>query len=518
MPDTLDWLEALPSRASVCLQFPDGLLPAALDVHAALAAAATTRGWTGTEVRSRGAGLEGETRRKESGKGIADDTPSSSPQFYVLADSTFNPASPDELAADHVAGDALIHYGPAALDAAPARLPVRFVLAPRVAVDVPAVAEAVKRFAESLPDGVPGVVLLPSQGAAWAAPALAAALAGVPSVAVAAPAADVLLPGQAPPPPPADVRAPAASAALGGLTWRPPAGAPPAAAAYAWLGDPPPEGDVPPPLDVLRLALAASPAWVAICPASATTTPLDVSAPARVLSRRYFAVQKAANAAIVAVVLTTGAGAEGVAAADAVAERAAAAGKTVYRLALGRPTPPKLANFAEVGAFVLVAPPGGQLLPCWRDVGVPVLTPAEAALAFGDADPVAGWDAGGYKFPTLREVAALGGGEGREAGVAPAPRFSLVDGGLHGDGDGGVEGLTASTTTDLATRHLAGLALSNPAGKALAPAATAAEFLATRRAFTGLPTPATGAPVKAAAGAVAGRGGTAAGYEGEGEA
>lgn len=45
MPATLAWLASLPTAATrVCLQFPDALLPAALDVAEALSAGAGAAG------------------------------------------------------------------------------------------------------------------------------------------------------------------------------------------------------------------------------------------------------------------------------------------------------------------------------------------------------------------------------------------------------------------------------------------------------------------------------------------
>ena len=53
------------------------------------------------------------------------------PQFFIVADSTFNPAALDEVTAiDHGRAHVAVHYGPASL-AAPARLPCRFVFGRR---------------------------------------------------------------------------------------------------------------------------------------------------------------------------------------------------------------------------------------------------------------------------------------------------------------------------------------------------------------------------------------------------
>lgn len=440
-------------------------------------------------------------------------------QFFILADSTSDAAALDELAADHVDGDALVHYGAAALDAAPARLPARIVL-PRdthPAAPVAALAAALADHAVGLPPGTPGIVLLPAQGLAGLAAAVAAAMAGkvCTPVVAARPAATILLPGARIPPPPADASVPVATTVtLAGLAWESPAGAPPAACAFVWFSRTPAadaDAEPAPPLDLLRLSLAAAPAWSVLDPGSGRVEALSHAAPRRALGRRYYAIQRAANAPIVAVVLagTEGDRAAAIAAADAVEKLAEAAGKTVYRLAAGRPTAPKLSNFAEVGAIVLIAPPSGQALPpaVARDVGVPVLAPGEAVLAFGGRDVAAEWNADTYaRLPLAAVPAAAAAAMDTLAGTESLARFSLVDGGLHGGEaeEAGAGDLALAATSTLTTRT----------DRALT-ATTAAAFLAHAREFTGLEAPSAGAAAKAPAAAVAGRGGRAAGYDGE---
>ena len=424
-------------------------------------------------------------------------------------------------------GDALVHYGAASLDAAPARLPARIVFPCDAGPTAPvaSLAAALVAHASSLPLSTPGLVVLPAQGLAGVAAAVVVAAGGssVP-LSCARPAATVLHPGDVLPPPPTDVGIPTPTVTLGGLAWASPGGAAPSECAYLWLGRTPPsdaEAEPPPPLDVLRLSLAASPSWAVLHPGSGVVVELAPTAPRRALGRRYFAIQRAANAPMVGVVLCgcDGDRALALAAADAVEALAVAAGKTVYRLAVGRPTAAKLSNFAELAALVLIAPPSGQALPpsVARDVAIPVLTPGEAVLAFGGGDAASGWDADRYaRLPLAAVPAAADAARAGLAAVGAVARFSLVDGGMHGGGDDGeASSPRGESGNELATAAAApSHTLATRAERALA-ATTAAQYLTTAREYTGLEAPSAGAAAKAPAAAVAGRGGRAAAYDGE---
>ena len=187
---------------------------------------------------------------------------------------------------------------------------------------------------------------------------------------------------------------------------------------------------------------------------------------------------------------------------------------------MGKPSPAKLANFPEVGAFVMVAEPQGLVLDC-RDFLAPIVTPHEALLAMGG-------DGGGD--------GEEGGEEGGGVGVFDAARYRLDYGGLlawhrawrarRGGGGGGAAGEAAAADAGDSSGGGGGggsgalvaagglqLGSSSRAGGAGAVVArTAAEYLLKAREFRGLETPATGAEVKAAAAAVPGRAGRAAGY------
>ena len=96
----------------------------------------------------------------------------------------------------------------------------------------------------------------------------------------------------------------------------------------------------------------------------------------RALKRRHFLVQKAAVAGVIGIVVAT----LGVASYSEVVARLRAliegAGRTAYTFAVGKVNPYKLANFAEVEAYVLVAGPEDSLLDA-SEYHVPVITPFE---------------------------------------------------------------------------------------------------------------------------------------------
>jgi len=60
-----------------------------------------------------------------------------------------------------------------------------------------------------------------------------------------------------------------------------------------------------------------------------------------------------------------------------------AADKKFYIVSIGKPNPPKLANFAEIGAFVMVGCPENSLLDC-SEFYQPIVTPYELEIACVD--------------------------------------------------------------------------------------------------------------------------------------
>ena len=537
---TLIWLATLAARRDataapllrVALQWPDALLSDALAVEAELKAGAAARGLE-AEVRhsdARHACISSVCPRDNARRAEWRErapafrprmraaafarSPSQPPlhplsKFFLVADSTFNPAALDEVTAiDHGRADVAVHYGPASL-ADPTRLPVRFVFGRRGGVDPAGLAAAVSAHAASLAPPPPAVVLVLDQALDWAADDVQAELdkrrgeSGTP-VFLGRARARTLDP-RAPPPP-----RPPSSHALAGLTWPLPPGVPPTACAYVWAAvtaaEEEEEGENPA-LDALRLALAGAPAWASLSTASAppyslsTGLPRSSSAAAR---RRYFLIHKARAASIVGILVTALGDPAVVSEAESLRAAAVAAGKTPYVFVIGRPSPAKLANFPEVDVFVAVADSGPGQLVGGRDWLAPVVTPHEARLAWAQpppagegeeddaapVDPLDAWDPTTYRFDEPGEARAV-----VPAGVAPAE-----------------EAFASLALVPRGGRAVAG-GSADPSSVAVR---TGADFLTTRRTWQGLEAPATGAPAAEAVGVVQGRSGRAAGYEGEG--
>eukprot|EP00172_Hildenbrandia_rubra_P002263 Plantae.Rhodophyta-Hildenbrandia_rubra.ctg2993.p1 GENE.Plantae.Rhodophyta-Hildenbrandia_rubra.ctg2993~~Plantae.Rhodophyta-Hildenbrandia_rubra.ctg2993.p1 ORF type:complete len:489 (+),score=82.67 Plantae.Rhodophyta-Hildenbrandia_rubra.ctg2993:2187-3653(+) len=105
----------------------------------------------------------------------------------------------------------------------------------------------------------------------------------------------------------------------------------------------------------------------------------------RLLGRRYYLIEKARDAERIGIV----AGTLGVSGNLAIIERCKRiiedAGRKWYVLVVGKPTPSKLANFAEMDLFVLVACPQNSLIDS-KEYFKPIITPLELDAALGNGD------------------------------------------------------------------------------------------------------------------------------------
>lgn len=259
--------------------------------------------------------------------------------------------------------------------------------------------------------------------------------------------------------------------------------------ALVWIGA---EG---PPLTAALMTLAPT-SYSRYDPAAQQPWSADEAGASRALQRRYFLVEKARDAAIVGVL----AGTLGVAGYEAAIERVVQlverAGKKAYVLAMGKPNPAKLANFPEIGVYVLVACAQTALIDS-RDYYQPVLTVFEAELAFGDR-PWPGHlrlDSGALAEAATAEggAAAARGGEEEEArfsmvrGAYVAATASEGEGGAAsvGDGEDDVAADKPTAGSDLAVRTERALRLRDGAGT-VAEASSAAEYLLLKRSYQGL--------------------------------
>lgn len=377
---------AATAHARVGLQFPDGLLPEALDVEAQLHAL----------LRQRNRNAE----------------------LFILADAAASPCCVDEIAAAHADITLVVQFGHSCMTP-PSSVAVIRRFGAR-AFDVADVARALGEVRGRLGS----VVVFLAQSAIHASDELAdalRALLGNERVAMArngddgAVDDDELAPhyasaydgGQTFA---ADHSRPSRRSERGGYAWSLPSA--PGSVSYVWVGS---EDD--PHYVQLRLLYHLVP-WHRVD--LDDEPPLrvhsdDVGTAPRALRRRRFVMQRALEADIVGIVACV-LGARGCRAeVERLRRRIANTGRKTYVLSVGRPTPAKLANYAEVGAFVLVACPQTALLDD-REYLRPVLTPYEAEIAFGDdEDGAACWDGVTYGFVSSAAVAEQkdGGGERR---------------------------------------------------------------------------------------------------------
>ena len=238
---------------------------------------------------------------------------------------------------------------------------------------------------------------------------------------------------------------------------------------------------------------------------------------ARAVKRRRFLIEKARESRVVGIV----AGTLGVAGyLAAIAELRALikrSGRKSYTVVAGKPNPQKLANFPEIETFVLVSCEHAALVD-GRDYLQPVITPWEAQVAFTHG---AHWDGEvrldfDHLLEPRRGAAAPGAlsceeNERREE----TPEFSFLGGGVRagprrrfpgesrdedeassseseeeGDeqegvlGDGSVQRKSKAATA-LATRASAAVA-ARAGGSGIADVRSGAEYLLSRRTYTGL--------------------------------
>ncbi|KAJ2779464.1 Diphthamide biosynthesis protein 2 [Coemansia interrupta] len=152
----------------------------------------------------------------------------------------------------------------------------------------------------------------------------------------------------------------------------------------------------------------------------------------RHLGRRYYAVQRARDADVIGLVVGTLAAARYLGVVQRLKEMLRAAEKKLYVFVVGKLSMAKLANFAEIQCFVLVACPENSLVD-GKLFDRPVVTPYEMMLALARAREWSGDYVTDFRqFLDLSEDAAKDSGAPLEEGEdeEEAPHFSLVTGAL----------------------------------------------------------------------------------------
>ena len=319
------------------------------------------------------------------------------PEIYVLGD----PApgdSVDCVAAAHVDADAIVHYGPECLSPPPEGAPpVLFVVGPRPEeVDVAATArrcaavlEAVAKSDddEAAATAAPVLVVAAPEYAEWGA-GVANALGmccNAHGTATRLPNHVVYGPGEEPwRGPPDESRA----VFVAGLPSPFEAEADLRARRVVLLGRPGSrlEDEV-----ALRCAGCVGGCVAVVDPADLEATTFDADAArrraTRALAKRHHALSRCRRAARWGVVAAAGGRLKD---AKEVTDRCdaalRAAGRSSYVLAVGPVTPTKLANFAELEAFVVVGADHGLLDALARESNAPLISPNELAVVLGDAE------------------------------------------------------------------------------------------------------------------------------------
>ncbi len=316
--------------------------------------------------------------------------PSGPPErIYILADTSYSSCCVDEIAAEHVDADVVVHYGRSCLSPT-SRLPVIYVFTHHN-LDHEA---ALAAFEQQYPDKNTNVVLMADVTYQDHVPALAAELhtrgyTNLLSTAIIHDPTGTL--------PNRKLVTPQAAADL--------PSPPPDLKSHAVF-------HISPPPTALLLALSSRVQSLHIhSPTTSSYTP-PTSTP-RLLGRRYARLLTLASAGVIGILVNTLSVSNYLASVDTIRKQIAAAHKKSYTVVVGKLNPAKLANFAEVDGWVVVG--------CWEsslvedDAGFyrPVITPFELGVALmGDERRV--W--GGEWWGGIEGVGAAGVDEEKEEG------------------------------------------------------------------------------------------------------
>ncbi|KAJ5389801.1 2-(3-amino-3-carboxypropyl)histidine synthase subunit 2 [Penicillium cataractarum] len=354
----------------IALQFPDDMLPDAPRVFQLLSRGlnsedvASANGTQTTGQTNGGAtDAEGSITDSVSRLSVAGETEKWSPRLYILADTSYGTCCVDEVAAEHVDADVVVHYGRSCLSPS-ARLPVIYVFTHK-ALPLEPVVEA---FKTTYPDLSTKVIIAADVTFSGHVPELYARLVqdGYSNLF----ATEVAHEPSSPIPNrtvPETIRE--APETLS--DWQ-----------LFHISDPP---------TALLLTLASRVAAIHIYPTSNPSNtnikPLPASTSAA-LRRRYAILTSLNTVPIWGILINTLSVKNYLHIVEHVKEQIAAAGKKSYMFVVGKLNAAKVANFSEIGGWVVIG--------CWesslvdsRDFWKPVITPFELELALkSDAERV----------------------------------------------------------------------------------------------------------------------------------
>ena len=410
-------------------------------------------------------------------------------EVFVLADTTFGACCVDEVAAAHRDADAIVHFGRACCSPT-SRTPARLVF-DRRAMDVERCVRAIRAHATRLGaiegEGRPrAVVAVADQEYFWALDAARRSVAkergsGGVDVIVAEGVEVEVVPRRD-----AGVEAGVVDdgrARVGASRFALPTGVAREECAYVWIG-----GAGPSMTHAMLVLSDCAERFGGLAQYDPSvdeevrTEAEGTSEAARALKRRRFAIAKAKEARVVGIL----AGTLGVAGyRDVIAnlrQLIAKSGRKSYTVVAGRPNPQKLANFPEIEVFVMVSCELTALMD-GRDYMQPIITPYEASIAFTSGKM---W-MGEVKLDFASVPSP--GDEAPDDDDDDEPEYSLISGTHRSskmiNSHDTVENGDALTGTELARRAEGVLSL-RASGTSGAVAASGAEYLITKRTYTGL--------------------------------
>jgi diphthamide biosynthesis protein 2 len=350
----------------IALQFPDRMLVDAPRVFEAL-----RQGLKHTRVQSRKASPE---KRSHNGQSVDDasnsmanpkitDETEVAERLFILADTSYGACCVDEVAAEHVDADVVVHYGRSCLSPT-ARLPVIYVFTTRpLSLDV-----VLETFKQTYPDRDQKIILMADIPYSHHVPGLANGLRGEGYSGI---YASSIVHNPSSPLPNRTVPADVAESKDALREYQ-----------LFHISEPPTS---------LLLTLSSRVGAIHIFSTggdSRETPKVLLASSAMTLRRRYALLTSLSTVSIFGILINTLSVKNYMNMLDHVKQEIAAAGKKSYTFVVGKVNAAKVANFSEVGGWVVIG--------CWesslmesKDFWKPVITPFELSLALkGDTERI----------------------------------------------------------------------------------------------------------------------------------
>ncbi|KAF2243705.1 diphthamide biosynthesis protein 2 [Trematosphaeria pertusa] len=347
----------------IALQFPDQMLVDAPRVYEALGRGLKSTRKARNKVSKEG--QSGTTAEEQVAAKLEDATineeDSTEESLFILADTSYGACCVDEVAAEHVDADVVVHYGRSCLSP-PSRLPVIYVFTERP-LDLESV---ISTFKQTYSDKAQKVILMADIPYSHHIPTFHARLNDdgytntYATEIVHNPSS--LLPNRTSPPEASDSKEALRDYRL------------------FHISDPPRS---------LLLTLSSRVASIHIYPTDSSSPPTaTLASTAMTLSRRYALLTSLTAASVFGILINTLSVKNYMHILSHVQHQITAAGKKYYTFVVGKVNPAKVANFSEVGGWVVIG--------CWessliesKEFWKPIITPFELDLALqGDEERV----------------------------------------------------------------------------------------------------------------------------------